>query len=212
MDVDLRERFEALHTVDLENIKSYLSQVCLELYKQVVYEENLMLSDLTQKNERFCQISIFNINQELLREVKLAYFAEIIDIYHIKTVDAKLNGDKKFYSVSLSSQVARGSVKWCSQMHDRNEVDDGEPVHLRLQKIIYEIKLEVYKMFTAERDMPGDSGVFENITIECDDEFYGFITAFTVASEKVQFCQLLSLLELMEKLKDDYLHEFQQKD
>lgn len=67
-------------------------------------------------------------------------------------------------------------------------------------------------MFKAERPMNGEIGIFENISVDCDDEFYGFITAFTGAEEKVKFNQLLSLLHLLEKMKNDYLHDFQQKD
>lgn len=40
MDIDLRERFEASALPELENIKSYLSLVCLELYKQVIYDDD----------------------------------------------------------------------------------------------------------------------------------------------------------------------------
>lgn len=213
MDIDLRERFEASALPELENIKSYLSLVCLELYKQVIYDDDLQISELTEKYDRFYKIPIFNINQELLREVKLSYLAEIIDIYHIKSVDVKLDEDKKFYTVPLSVQMQKGIIRWCKEMHDRNdEAVGGDPIHVRLQKIIYEIKLEIYKMFIADRPMSSEVGVFENISIECDDEFYGFITAFTDVDEKVKFCQLLSVLHMMEKLKDDYLHEFQQKD
>lgn len=91
MDPDRKDGFFSLKLSELLEIKSFLSQLCVLLFNQVIYDKNMTIGEIGTKVPNFRTIKIHGVDEYLIQNIQLGHLSEILDIVKIKKVDKNLD-------------------------------------------------------------------------------------------------------------------------